>query len=37
MLHTETGTQPFFEPAHQLYLRHGFTDGATVHRSAATG
>ena len=24
----ETGTQPFFEPAHQLYLRYGFTDCA---------
>ena len=22
----ETGSQPFFEPAHQLYLRYGFTD-----------
>lgn len=24
----ETGTQPFFEPAHQLYLRYGFADCA---------
>ena len=22
----ETGTEPFFEPARQLYLRHGFTE-----------
>lgn len=22
----ETGSQPFFEPAHQLYLRYGFID-----------
>ena len=24
----ETGSQPFFEPAHQLYLRYGFADCA---------
>jgi putative acetyltransferase len=24
----ETGSQPFFEPAYQLYLRYGFTDCA---------
>ncbi|MGJ3646865.1 GNAT family N-acetyltransferase [Sphingomonas sp. GlSt437] len=25
-LNLETGTGPAFEPAHRLYLRHGFTD-----------
>ena len=25
-LSLETGTQPFFEPARQLYLRHGFVE-----------
>lgn len=27
-LSLETGTQPFFAPAHALYLAHGFTDCA---------
>ncbi|GAB2521312.1 GNAT family N-acetyltransferase [Microbulbifer agarilyticus] len=25
-LNLETGTMPFFEPAHRLYARHGFTE-----------
>jgi len=25
-LSLETGTEPYFEPAHWLYLRHGFTE-----------